>query len=159
MRLLRPVVLAILIAGAFFYFTTYRNGLHAPGWVSRPAKLELTEAAGNDSLDSEEQNNIKVYRSNIPAVVNITSKAVAFDFFYGLVPQEGQGSGFVIDKEGHILTNYHVIDDAQPQEVSRHHCGQRSRARPCCHPDQGPRPGSRSPRRLARSAGRAEGVC
>jgi S1-C subfamily serine protease len=46
-------------------------------------------------------------------VVNITSRAVAFDFFYGPVPQEGQGSGFVIDKDGHILTNYHVIADAR----------------------------------------------
>jgi S1-C subfamily serine protease len=38
---------------------------------------------------------------------------MAFDFFYGAVPQEGQGSGFVIDKEGRILTNFHVIADAQ----------------------------------------------
>jgi S1-C subfamily serine protease len=45
---------------------------------------------------------------------------VQFDFFYGLVPQEGQGSGFVIDKEGHILTNYHVIADARQVEVTMH---------------------------------------
>jgi len=45
-------------------------------------------------------------------VVNITSKTVAYDFFYGAVPQEGQGSGFIIDKEGHILTNYHVVENA-----------------------------------------------
>ena len=65
------------------------------------------------SLDAEEQNNINVYRKNIASVVNITSRVMTFDFFYGLVPQEGQGSGFVIDKEGHILTNYHVIADAR----------------------------------------------
>jgi S1-C subfamily serine protease len=53
-------------------------------------------------------------------VVNITSKAVTFDFFYGLVPQEGQGSGFIIDKEGHVLTNYHVIADARQLEVTLH---------------------------------------
>ncbi|HJU11068.1 MAG TPA: trypsin-like peptidase domain-containing protein, partial [Candidatus Binataceae bacterium] len=51
---------------------------------------------------------------------NVTSKAVAFDFFYGLVPQEGQGSGFIIDREGHVLTNYHVIADAQNIEVTLH---------------------------------------
>src|SRR5258707_14083600 len=45
---------------------------------------------------------------------------MTFDFFYGLVPQEGQGSGFVIDKEGHILTNYHVIADARQVEVTLH---------------------------------------
>jgi len=53
-------------------------------------------------------------------VVNVTSKAVAFDFFYGLVPQEGQGSGFIIDHDGHILTNYHVIAEARQVEVTLH---------------------------------------
>jgi S1-C subfamily serine protease len=54
------------------------------------------------------------------AVVYITSRVMTFDFFYGLVPQEGQGSGFVIDKEGHILTNYHVIAEARQVEVTLH---------------------------------------
>ena len=45
---------------------------------------------------------------------------MTFDFFYGMVPQEGQGSGFVIDKDGHILTNYHVIADARKSEVTMH---------------------------------------
>jgi S1-C subfamily serine protease len=121
MKLLRPVVLAILLAGAFFYFTTWRSSpLQLAKWISHPNKVEITQAAGDQSLDSEEQNNILVYRKNIPSVVNITSKAVTFDFFYGLVPQEGQGSGFVIDKEGHILTNYHVIADARQVEVTMH---------------------------------------
>jgi len=71
-------------------------------------------------LDSEEQNNILVYRKNIPSVVNVTSRAMAFDFFYGMVPQEGQGSGFVIDRDGHILTNYHVIENARQVEVTMH---------------------------------------
>jgi S1-C subfamily serine protease len=121
MKLLRPIVLAVLLAGAFFYFTTWKSSpLHLTKWISRPNKVEITEAAGTEPLDSEEQNNILVYRKNIPSVVNITSKAVTFDFFYGLVPQEGQGSGFVIDKEGHILTNYHVIADARQVEVTMH---------------------------------------
>jgi S1-C subfamily serine protease len=125
MKLARPLLLALAIAGGFFYFTTWRSNpqssaLHPSNWLSHPAKVEITEAAGGESLDNEEQNNISVYRKNIPAVVNITSRAMAFDFFYGLVPQEGQGSGFVIDKEGHILTNYHVIADARQVEVTLH---------------------------------------
>ena len=125
MKLLRPLIFAVALAGAFFYFTTWRSnsqsgGFHPPNWLTHPAQVEITEAAPNESLDGEEQNNISVYRRNIPSVVNVTSRAMAFDFFYGLVPQEGQGSGFVIDKEGHILTNYHVIADARQVEVTMH---------------------------------------
>jgi S1-C subfamily serine protease len=121
MKFLRPFIFAIVLAAAFFYFTTYRNGrLHSANWVSRPQHVEITEAASSEALDPEEQNNINVYRKNIASVVNITSRVMTFDFFYGLVPQEGQGSGFVIDKEGHILTNYHVIADARQVEVTLH---------------------------------------
>jgi S1-C subfamily serine protease len=116
---------ALVIAGAFFYFTTWRSNAKQAGsnpvnWLSHPAQVEITEASGGEGLDSEEQNNISVYRRNIPSVVNVTSRLMAFDFFYGPVPQEGQGSGFVIDKDGHILTNYHVIADARQVEVTMH---------------------------------------
>src|SRR6266478_825096 len=121
MKLLRPVALAILLAAAFFYFTTRKSSpLRQANWISHPNKVEITEASAGEPLDADEQNNILVYRKNIPSVVNITSKAVTFDFFYGMVPQEGQGSGFVIDKEGHILTNYHVIADARQVGVTLH---------------------------------------
>jgi S1-C subfamily serine protease len=121
MRFLRSILFAIVLASAFFYFTTYRNGpLQPANWISRPEHVEITEAAGSESLDAEEQNNITVYRKNIGSVVNITSRVMTYDFFYGLVPQEGQGSGFVIDKQGHILTNYHVIADARQVEVTLH---------------------------------------
>ena len=122
MKLLRPVLLAVIFAGVFFYFTTYRSGqIHPANWFGRPSnRVEITEAASNGAFDAEEQNNMSVYRKNIDSVVNITSRAVTFDFFYGLVPQEGQGSGFIIDKEGHVLTNYHVIADARQVEVTLH---------------------------------------
>lgn len=121
MRLLRPLLIAVFIAGTFFYLTTHRSNQFRPAdWISRPQKVEITEASSDGALDAEEQNNISVYRKNMPAVVNITSRAVTFDFFYGLVPQEGQGSGFIIDKEGHILTNYHVIAEARQVEVTLH---------------------------------------
>jgi S1-C subfamily serine protease len=125
MKLARPAILALLIAGTFFYFTTWRSnakftGANPANWLSHPEQVEITEASGGEGLDGEEQNNISVYKRNIPSVVNVTSRAMSFDFFYGMVPQEGQGSGFVIDKEGHILTNYHVIADARQVEVTMH---------------------------------------
>src|SRR5271170_4659382 len=121
MKLLRPVLIAAILVGGFFYFTTYRSARSWPmNWVSRPDKVEIIEAASGNPEDAEEQNNISVYRKNVESVVNVTSRAVTFDFFYGLVPAEGQGSGFIIDKEGHILTNYHVIADARQLEVTLH---------------------------------------
>ncbi|MGD0268643.1 MAG: trypsin-like peptidase domain-containing protein [Candidatus Sulfotelmatobacter sp.] len=125
MRLLRPAMFALVIAGAFFYFTTWRSnakfaGANPVNWISEPVHVEITEASGGEGLDSEEQNNIGVYKKNIPSVVNVTSRVMTFDFFYGLVPQDGQGSGFIIDKDGHILTNYHVIENARQVEVTLH---------------------------------------
>ncbi|HXW93177.1 MAG TPA: trypsin-like peptidase domain-containing protein [Terriglobales bacterium] len=122
MKLIRLAFVALVLAGTFFYFTTYRPAREeAAKWIGRPEKVEISEAAtNNEPLDPEEQNNIAVYRKNIASVVNITSQAVAFDFFYGLVPEAGQGSGFIIDKDGHILTNYHVVAAAQRVEVTLH---------------------------------------
>jgi len=113
MRSIRPILLALIMAGAFYYFTTHRRAAspESASWVTRPSQLEITQAAGPQSFDAEEQENIAVYKRALPAVVNITSTTVAFDIFYGAVPQQGQGSGFIIDKAGHILTNHHVIGD------------------------------------------------
>jgi S1-C subfamily serine protease len=123
MKTLRPLLFSIVLVLAFYLVTTHNAGrlLHLPvggDHISRPAKIEITEAATPPPIDAEEQNNINVYRKVIPSVVNITSTAIAFDFFYGAVPQQGQGSGFVIDSAGHILTNYHVIAGARQVEVT-----------------------------------------
>jgi S1-C subfamily serine protease len=129
MRLARPVLFAIILAAGFFYFTTHRSGtFHTADWLSRPQHVEITEAASGESFDAEEQNNISVYRKNIGSVVNITSRVQVFDFFYGATSQEGQGSGFVIDKDGHILTNYHVIENAKEIWVTIHGREKRIRA-------------------------------
>jgi S1-C subfamily serine protease len=134
---LRPVLLVVFLLSGFYYLTTHvgSTGTFAP-WLHRavPAAVEpgsntaavngplgtfeLTQAAAAPAYDVEEQQNIAVYKKALPSVVNITSTAVAFDFFYGPVPQQGQGSGFILDKQGHILTNNHVIDNAQRVEVT-----------------------------------------
>ncbi len=116
MRLLRTLLLALVIALVFYFYTT----AHRPSlWVGNSGKLELTQAAsGSDALDPEEQVNVSVYKKAVPSVVNIKSRSVSFNFFYGVVPEEGQGTGFILDKEGHILTNYHVIANARQVEVT-----------------------------------------
>ncbi|HTD97561.1 MAG TPA: trypsin-like peptidase domain-containing protein [Edaphobacter sp.] len=133
---LRPVLLVVLLLSGFYYLTTHvgSTGVFAP-WLHRvlPAaaapgssvvtssgpmgSLELTEASAAPAFDTEEQQNIAVYKKALPSVVNITSTAVQFDFFYGPVPQQGQGSGFILNKDGMILTNNHVIANAQKVEV------------------------------------------
>jgi S1-C subfamily serine protease len=66
----------------------------------------------------DEEINIRVYRAASPAVVNITTIAVTYDFFLNPLPKEGTGSGAIIDRSGHILTNFHVIDGARRLEVT-----------------------------------------
>lgn len=68
-------------------------------------------------LDAEEQLIANVYERVAPAVVHVTSRVTRLTFFFGPVPSEGTGSGFVIDKEGHIVTNFHVIENADSVEV------------------------------------------
>ena len=120
MKFTRPFLLAIILVGAFYWYTTHHSGVTPATLISRPTHVELSEAAGPETLDADEHNNIDVYHKAIPSVVNITSKTVAYDFFYGPVPEEGQGSGFIIDKEGHVLTNYHVVGNATQVEVTLH---------------------------------------
>ena len=118
MRLTRIFIIVLLLLGGFWFITTRldhhffepRPALIGSGGSDSP--LELTEAHAAPAYDAEEQNNIAIYKKVLPSVVNITSTALVFDFFYGNVPQQGQGSGFILDKSGHILTNFHVVDGA-----------------------------------------------
>jgi S1-C subfamily serine protease len=113
---LRRVILVVLLVGGFWYLTTHLSNnlghfslLNTSGSSS---PLELTEAQAAPAFDAEEVNNISVYKRVQPSVVNITSTTLVFNFFYGTVPQQGQGSGFVLDKAGHVLTNFHVVEGA-----------------------------------------------
>ena len=134
---LRPVLLVLLILCGFYFLTTrwlpsgalaglmHRTTTTAPDGTTTSngngalGNFSLTEAHAAPEFDAEELQNIAVYKKALPTVVNITSTAVVCcDFFLQPVPQQGQGSGFVIDNQGHILTNDHVIDNAQAVEVT-----------------------------------------
>jgi S1-C subfamily serine protease len=69
-------------------------------------------------LSSDEQINVRVYDQVSPGVVNITRTVVQYDFFFAPVAREGTGSGSILDRDGNILTNYHVIESADSLEVS-----------------------------------------
>jgi len=70
------------------------------------------------ALTEDERNNIDIYQSLAPGVVNVTSTVLEQDFFFNIVPRQGAGSGAIIDERGHILTNHHVIEDARKLEVT-----------------------------------------
>src|SRR5277367_2982618 len=114
----RRIVLVLVLVGGFWYLINRTRPANVMQESIAPGSLHLTEAHAAPEYDSEELNNISVYKKALPSVVNITANAVAFDFFYGPVPQQGQGSGFILNKEGQILTNYHVVADAQQVEVT-----------------------------------------
>src|SRR6202167_3388458 len=119
---IRSAILIVLLVGAFVYLTSYSNFRGANNLplakVWRGSPLQLTEADAQPAYTAEETNRIAVYKRTLPSVVNVTSSALAFDFFYGVVPQSGQGSGFILTKDGRILTNYHVIANPQKLEVT-----------------------------------------
>ncbi len=69
-------------------------------------------------LEESENVVMRVYREVSPAVVNIVTRSLAFNFWMQPTPQTGQGTGFVLDVQGHILTNNHVIGQAKDLEVT-----------------------------------------
>jgi S1-C subfamily serine protease len=68
-------------------------------------------------LDAQETIVNQIYQQISPSVVHITSVTRVVDFWRGVVPQEGTGSGFVYDTEGRIVTNWHVVEGAEAVEV------------------------------------------
>ena len=67
----------------------------------------------SEYLSEDEKQNIGIYRRLNAGVVNITSINLSYTWFFDPVEQEGTGSGSIIDQQGRILTNYHVIKGAE----------------------------------------------
>ncbi len=90
----------------------------APEPPGATVRAEGPAPLGPGDLSPEERIVIGVYKQVSPAVVHIASIALAYDFFFNVVPQAGTGSGFLIDEQGHIVTNNHVVEDARSLEVT-----------------------------------------
>jgi len=84
--------------------------------ISQPTPTPLS-AADLAPIDVEEDLIASLYERVSPSVVHITAQIMTLDFFFGPMSSEGTGSGFVWDETGHIITNYHVIEDAEQIEV------------------------------------------
>jgi len=86
--------------------------------VAQDRRLPSTTAP---LLTSEEQNNIRVYEAVNQSVVHITTQSLQNESLLLFeTTTEGSGSGSVIDRRGHILTNYHVIAGARQIQATLH---------------------------------------
>jgi S1-C subfamily serine protease len=120
----RIVLVALIFLGAA-YWAGARFIAHQPvdvqalpgGESPFPGTPKPTSAQRDAALTEDESLNVRVYRQASPAVANVLTKATEYDFFMNPVAVEGAGSGFVIDTRGYILTNYHVVQEAQTIEV------------------------------------------
>src|SRR5574341_486922 len=125
------ILVAVL---ALMFVIGYATGVRLPVAGSAPDSSETTAPEGESSeawlqtvgsqpapsaLSADERSNIEVYRRATPAVVNITTQTVEWNFFYGAVPSGGTGTGFIVNSDGTIVTNYHVVRDAQQIVVTR----------------------------------------
>jgi S1-C subfamily serine protease len=117
----RSFLLALLLTLSFVWLTSRAN------WNVRNLAAPLLRKASTWSnpvpvhgagLTPEEQNNIDVYRYAKLATVYITSTAVRRDFFFQPVAQQSLGSGFLINDEGFILTNFHVVSGSSRIQVT-----------------------------------------
>ena len=110
-------ILVVLQGCSSVFRSPTRTPLPSPIPTLTPTPLAATPTpVAGEGLDPTEQLVIRLYERVSPAVVNITTHTLQPSFF-GVVPEEGAGSGFVWDMDGHIVTNYHVVADAQDIEV------------------------------------------
>jgi S1-C subfamily serine protease len=119
------------LAATAYHQTASSWSAHAQEPIPRPPALRSLElqslppassafGSGLDEFAPEERTNILVYEKANRAVVNITTKSAQRELLFLEVPSEGAGSGSVLDKSGHILTNYHVVEGAQEIRVTLH---------------------------------------
>jgi S1-C subfamily serine protease len=118
--LLKVAVLSSLTTAAIIYVLLAWKPLgdiqHSPiiSWASSSSSTATPipePPAGRPQFSDDELNNMEVYQKTSNGVVNITSTTMVNTFFY-TIPQSGTGSGVIVDDAGHIVTNDHVIADA-----------------------------------------------
>src|SRR5580704_3053365 len=117
----RALILTLLLV-AGFWFVTERGDVNLNRWdvrhwvqpISRNGRLWSDPVTAHGSgFGADEQNNIDIYKTNRLATVNITSIVYQRDFFFQVFPQKGIGSGFIINDQGEILTNNHVVSGSR----------------------------------------------
>src|ERR1700678_3473624 len=104
-----------LIIGLGAYWAGSRWGQRVPSVVNA---LRCSATPSEGGLDPTEAENVRIYKQAAPAVANIVTRTVEYDFFFNPVPVEGAGPGFLRHKDGHILTKFHGVQGAQTIEAT-----------------------------------------
>jgi S1-C subfamily serine protease len=112
---------ALIAAGTVACLSNFgKNFISAsPNDTAEPAlSADVPAGISNPDTVSDERNSIEVYKTLSPGVAFITSTSYVQNFWGEVQEGQGSGSGSVIDNQGHILTNFHVVEDAQKLTVS-----------------------------------------
>jgi S1-C subfamily serine protease len=113
---IRVLVVTVVLALAMAACSAPSVG--APTPASSPTALPQSTVAPLAPANQLEAQVEAVYTEAEPAVVNITSNLIGYNVFMQPVPEQGTGSGFVYDADGHIVTNYHVVENAESVSVA-----------------------------------------
>ena len=109
---------AVIAVGATALLFTVKDSWELTGSPAITFAEGTPEGISDPSTVNDEQNSIEVYRTVSPGVAFINTTSVRQDFWGGAQEGKGNGSGSVIDSQGHILTNYHVVEGATKMTVS-----------------------------------------
>jgi len=115
---LRSILWALILVAGFIYLTSQADWsvrqIFQP--LQRTGRLwSAPEVARTATFGGDEQNNIDIYKIANSATVNISSIVYRENWFLQVYPERGQGSGFLINDQGWILTNQHVVSGRAPE--------------------------------------------
>jgi len=110
------VIVTLGVLSAYLYFNGHWNNPNndQKRFVPPTTKIEKILQV----VDRDEKNNITVYKNVSSTVVNITNRVLQYNFMFKPYLESGTGSGSIIDKQGHILTNFHVIEGTHELTVT-----------------------------------------